>query len=99
METEAMGRTVTEATIENLEDLYAANKGQLAADKIRRLTVNDALVDTGATLLSLPTRLIQELGLRPQVKKLVTTSSAVTEATMYHAARLTLQGRQCTMHV
>jgi predicted aspartyl protease len=99
MESEAMGRTLTEATIENLEDLYAAKRGQIPIDEVRRIVVNDALVDTGATLLSLPSRLIQELGLRPQVNKLVSRSAGVTDATMYEAVRLTIQGRQCTMDV
>ena len=62
METETMGRVLTEATIENLEDLWAVKRGLLASEQVRQITVADALVDTGATLLSLPTRLIQQLG-------------------------------------
>ena len=99
METEAMGRTLTEATIENLEDLWAAKRNLIPADKVRRIVVADALADSGATLLSLPTRYIQQLGLNPQVKKRVTTSAGIVEATMYEAVRLTIQGRQCTMDV
>lgn len=99
METEVMGRVVTEATIENLEDLYSAHQGVISADKARRVVVPDALVDTGATLLSLPSRFIRQLGLRPQVKKRVTSSAGVVEATMYEAVRLTIQGRKCTMDV
>jgi hypothetical protein len=56
MESMEMGRVVTEATIENLEDLWAVKRGLLPAEGVRRLVVPDALVDTGATLLSLPTR-------------------------------------------
>lgn len=99
METATMGRVLTEATIESLEDLYSAKRGLLAANDVRRIVVSDALVDTGATLLSMPSRLIQQLGLRPQVKKRVTSSAGVVEATMYEAVRLTIQGRTCTMDV
>jgi predicted aspartyl protease len=99
METETMGRVLTEATIENLADLYMVHQGLLAPEKVRRISVNDALVDTGATLLSMPTRLIQQLGLNPQVKKRVTSSSGTTEATMFDAVRLTIQGRFCTVDV
>jgi len=63
METDEMGRVLTEATIENMEDLWASKRGMLADDAVRRITVDDALVDTGATLLSMPTRMIEQLGL------------------------------------
>jgi len=48
MELPTMGRVLTEATIENLKDLWAAEDGQRPSDQVRRITVNDALVDTGA---------------------------------------------------
>ncbi len=99
METETMGRVLTEATIESLEDSWAAKRGLMPVDQVRRVTVTDALVDTGATLLSLPTRLIRQLGLAERSKKRVTTSSGVSAATMYDAVRLTIQGRDCTMDV
>jgi predicted aspartyl protease len=99
METDTMGRVLTEATIENLEDLWRSNRGEMPPDQVRRITVTDALVDTGATLLSLPTRLIQQLGLSQTGAKRVTSSSGATEASMYQAVRLTIQGRQCTMDV
>jgi predicted aspartyl protease len=99
METETMGRVLTEATIENLEDLWAVKRGLLAAEQVRRITVADALVDTGATLLSLPTRLIQQLGLSRTSTKHVTSSIGVAEAGVYDAVRLTIQGRSCTMDV
>ncbi|HXG11707.1 MAG TPA: aspartyl protease family protein [Gemmataceae bacterium] len=99
METETMGRVFTEATIENLRDLWDAKRGMLPPEQVRRVTVTDALVDTGATLLSLPTRLIRQLGLSETGKKRVTSSGGVSEASMYDAVRLTIQGRECTMDV
>ena len=99
METAIMGRVITEATIENLEDLWAVKRGLMTADKSRRVCIPDALVDTGATLLSLPTKLIQELGLSKSGSKRVTSSVGVGEANMYEAVRLTIQGRSCTMDV
>lgn len=94
-----MGRVTTEATIENLQDLYAVKLGVTPADQARRVVVSDALVDTGATLLSLPTRLIQQLGLSRTTSKRVTSSTGPAEAWMYEAVRLTIQGRSCTMDV
>jgi predicted aspartyl protease len=94
-----MGRVLTEATIENLEDLWAAKRGLMPPDQVRRITVPDALVDTGATLLSLPTHLIQQLGLSEQHRKRVTSTSGTGEGAVYEAVRLTIQGRVCTMDV
>ena len=86
-------------TVENLADIYAVRVGALGVDQARRVVVTDALVDTGATLLSMPTRLIRELGLLPVSTKRVTTSAGVGEATLYDAVRLTVLGRSCSTDV
>lgn len=99
METETMGRVLTEATIENTEDLWAAKRGIISDSQVRRLALTDALVDTGATLLSLPTRMIRQLGLEKSGSKRVTSSTGGGEADLYSAVRLTIQGRSCTMDV
>ena len=99
MGSETMGRVLTEATIENLKDLWDAERGLLPPEKVRRITVADALVDTGATRLSLPTRLIRQLGLTPHRTRRVISSTGATEATIYEAVRLTIQDRDCTVDV
>ncbi len=99
MATETMGRVITEACIENLMDLWDVQRGIKPADQARRLLIQDALVDTGATLLSMPTRLIRALGLQKTGSKRVTSSTGPAEAAMYEAVRLTIQGRSCTMDV
>jgi predicted aspartyl protease len=99
MEKDSMGRVLTEATIENIKDLWAVERGLLPPEQARRIIVADALVDTGATLLSLPTRLIQQLGLAKTSSKRVTSSIGLAEAAVYDAVRLTIQGRACTMDV
>jgi predicted aspartyl protease len=99
METDTMGRVLTPATLENLKDLWDADRGLISSDKVRRLELSDAFVDTGATLLSLPSRLIQQLGLDKMGQKRVTSSTGGGEADIYSAVRLTIQGRSCTMDV
>ncbi|MGH7199388.1 MAG: aspartyl protease family protein [Planctomycetaceae bacterium] len=94
-----MGRVLTEATIENMEDLWAVKRGLLSDDQARHITIDDALVDTGATLLSLPTRLIRQLGLEQTSSKRVSSGMGLGEAAVYSAVRLTIQGRSCTMDV
>ena len=99
METATMGRVVTEATVENLKDLWAVEQGLRTVDQARRLIIPDALVDTGATLLSMPTSLIHQLGLLQTSTKRVTSSVGLTQTGLYEAVRLTIQGRTCTMDV
>src|SRR3954451_24751926 len=99
MEFDPMGRVLTEATVENLVDLWAAKRGLDPSDQIRRVTVSDALVDPGATTLELPTRLIQQLGLARSSEKRATSSTGTIQVALYEAVRLTIQGRSCTVDV
>jgi hypothetical protein len=94
-----MGRVLTEATIENVEDLWAVKRGLLPAEKARRIVLTDALVDSGASLVSLPTRLIRQLGLIKTGRRRVTSSVGPAEADLYEAVWLTIQDRWCTMDV
>lgn len=99
METQEMGRVTTEATIENIEDLWKLKNGMIGEQDVRRVKVGNALVDTGATLLSLPTRFIKQLGLDPSGSRRVVSSTGGTTAKMYSAVKLTIMGRECTMDV
>jgi predicted aspartyl protease len=99
METKVMGRVLTEATLENLNDVLNAENGVLPLERVRRYTVPDALVDTGATMLSLPANLIKKLGLQKYSRRRVRSTTGVAEADLYAAVRLTIQGRICTMDV
>ena len=58
-----MGKVLVTARVENIGDLFAANRGSLSPNSIRAVEVNDALVDTGATGLSMPRSLLASLGL------------------------------------
>lgn len=95
----SMGRVVTEMTVENLKDLYAAERNLIAPEHVRRMTIPNALVDTGATFLSLPTQMIQQLGLKKAFTKRVMTSKGPAESDVYDPVRLTIQGRTCTLDI
>lgn len=99
MESKTMGRVVVAATIENLGDVQNVRAGALAADQVRRVEVHDALVDTGASMLSMPRRLIEQLGLYPLRSRPVRTSSGSRVAQVYGTVRLTIQGRDCPSDV
>lgn len=104
MEPDTVGRVVTEATVENIEDLWAVKRGFQSPDQSRVITIPDALVDTGATLLSLPTALIERLGLARVSTKRVTSTwisssirgvdpSSVTRLTVANTWSSSIEGR------
>jgi len=99
MEKTDMGRVCVTAVIENLHDVNDVERRLLSADEIRRVEVRDALVDTGASMLSMPGRLIRRLGLRPVRERQVCTSAGSRNALVYGTVRLTIQGRDCPSDV
>ena len=99
METSEMGRILTEATIENLADLLLVERGLMSPAQARRIQVTDALVDTGATLLALPKRLIAQLGFTRRYSRLLISTTGKSEVDVYGTARLTIQGRDCPTDV
>ena len=99
MEPDVMGTVLTEATLENLADLWDAQQGRIRPEDVRRVTVTDALVDTGATMLSLPRHVIQALGLARRHTRRVRTSSGLHDADIYGTVRLTIGARDCPTDV
>ncbi len=93
METLEMGRVLTEATIYNLGDLFEAERGKLPADQVRKVTIPDALVDTGATTLAMPRSMLDQLGLTKRYEKQAVTAGGVQTMSVYAAARLEIMGR------
>ncbi len=94
-----MERVTVPAVIESIEDLYRVQRGELAADRVRRINVSEAIVDTGATALSLPRHLVGQLGLLSLRTRRAVTPVGVREVPTYGAVRLTVQGRDCVCDV
>jgi predicted aspartyl protease len=94
-----MGKVFVAAKIENMEDLFAVRKGELAPDAVRTVEVTDALVDTGATMLSLPGKLIRQLGLQKFRKRRAQTTAGVKDFDVYGTVQLTVQDRDCHVDV
>jgi len=99
METATVGRVLVEARIENMQDLWGVANGQIPLEKARSIMIQDALVDTGATMLSLPRELIEQLGLKSFTTKRVRTSQGERQVPIYDAVKLTILGRTCTIDV
>jgi predicted aspartyl protease len=99
MGTATMGKVIVTAKIENLEDLYDVGKALLTDDQVRRLEVHDAVVDTGATTLLLPKRMIAYLGLKPLRTRHSRGLGGNFLLTVYGTVRLTIQDRDCALDV
>ena len=99
MENATMGRVLVTAKIENLYDVENRETGRLPTNQVRSVEVSDALVDTGATILSMPKLLIAQLGLRPVRTRQARTSAGPVTVQMYGTVRLTIQGRDCPSDV
>ncbi len=93
-----MGRVVVPAVVENVNDRTRAERGELAPEQVRRVTV-DALVDTGATFLCLPESLVQQLGLEFDRTRQTRTFSGVAAMSIYGGARIEIEGRACRVEV
>jgi len=90
-----MGRVTVEAQLESIEDLYRVRRGDLSANQVRRITVPEALIDTGATSLSLPRTMIDALGLMQIRSRRVVTTTGITDVNIFGAVQLTIDGRDC----
>jgi predicted aspartyl protease len=99
MEIDTMGKVLVTAQIDNLNDLIGVQQGSRPADQVRSVVVTDALVDTGATTLAMPKRLIDQLGLVQFRTRQVRTAGGATTVAMYRAAQLIVQGRDCICDV
>jgi predicted aspartyl protease len=99
MEIMTMGKVVVPVLMENLEDLFRANSGEMSKDQVRTVEVQDALVDTGAVMLSVPKRMIAQLGLKPFRDRTVRTVGGIVQTTIYRAVQLSVQGREVTCDV
>jgi len=99
MGTEVMGKVTVSAVLENADDLVLVRKGLLSAESVRRVEVVDALIDSGATGLLVPRSLVAALGLEPLRVRTARTANGMVTIQVYHQARLTLQGRDCSVEV
>jgi predicted aspartyl protease len=99
MGTTSMGKVVVAACIENVYDLHEVSQGNRQPDAVRAVDVPDGLVDTGASTLSMPKRLVAQLGLKPLRSRQARTSAGAVTLQVFGTVRLTVQGRECTCDV
>ena len=92
-------RHTTRIELVNREDQLLAKAGVIAPGEIRQVTVEDAIVDTGATRLSLPKPLIEQLGLTPVGRTRARTTNGIVERFIYSEVRFTVLERAGTLEI
>ena len=92
-------RHTTQIELENQYDLVAVKLGVMNPERVRRVTVPDALVDTGATGLCLPTSLIEQLGLTPIEVRRARAATGIVERMLYSEVQFTILERTSTIQV
>ncbi|MDB9493266.1 aspartyl protease family protein [Spirulina major CS-329] len=91
-----MGKIITTLTIINRIDQAKAKEGLIPAEEVRSLTLENVLVDTGATTLCLPSDAIAQLGLDLLKEVDVSTATGFSKAKIFQDARISLLGREGT---
>lgn len=94
-----MGKVLVSAKIESVEDAYRVKFGLLQPEQARMIEIDNALIDTGAYELAMPTKLISALGLTSVSTRTARTAGGLRTMKIYGPVRLTILGRFCTCDV
>ena len=94
-----MGKVVVTIEISNNRDILKAEEKIIAENEIRKVILENVLVDTGATTLCLPKNQIEELGLSVSREVVVSTATGEYVTNIYNNAMLTIKGRNAIVEV
>jgi predicted aspartyl protease len=89
-----MGKVITTLVITNRLDEGKAEDGLIPIEQVRSVTLENVLVDRGATTLCLPKDVIARLGLRILKQVVVETAAGISEARIFQDASISLCGRE-----
>ena len=85
--------------VTNNKDLLKAEEKLIGETEIRKLVLNNVLVDTGATTLCLPKKYIEQLGLSILREVVVSTATGEYVTNIYNNAMLQVSGRSTIVEV
>ncbi|MBR8837658.1 MAG: aspartyl protease family protein [Stigonema ocellatum SAG 48.90 = DSM 106950] len=91
-----MGKVFTKLTVINRADQILTENGIIPPEQVRSITLENVLVDTGATTLCLPPEVIAKLGLRILKEVNVATAMGIGRARIFRDATIILCGREGT---
>ncbi|MEG3975196.1 aspartyl protease [Microcoleus sp. herbarium8] len=94
LQSKQMGQVITTITVTNFIDLVMAERGFISAEEVRSVNLDNVVVDTGATLLSLPAPLISQLGLKQVGERDVETSAGIKKGRIFAGAQIIVEGRE-----
>ncbi len=89
-----MGKIHTKLVIINNIDEILSEENVISKDKIRSCSIEDVLIDTGATTLALPARYIAQLGLKFMKTVAVSTATGISERKIYQNVKVRLMERE-----
>jgi predicted aspartyl protease len=92
----SMGKVLTTLTIINRADQVRAKDGTISSKQVRTLTLENVLVDSGATTLCLPSAAIATLGLELLKEVDVSTANGISKAKIFQDAKISVCGREGT---
>ena len=92
----SMGKIITTLTVTNRIDQAEVERGIIPPEQVRSMTLDNALVDTGATTLCLPPQIIAQLGLSLLKEVDVETANGIGKARIFQDAKISLVGREGT---
>ena len=94
LQAKQMGQVITTITVTNRIDRVMAERGFISADEVRSVILDNVVVDTGATLLSLPAPIISQLGLIQVGERDVETSAGIKKGRIFADAQIIVEGRE-----
>lgn len=80
--------------VTNLVDEILAERGFIPNEQIRSVTLDNVLVDTGATRLCLPADIITQLGLPLAGEIDVKTAAGICKTRLFKRVSITVEGRK-----
>lgn len=93
-----IGKVTTTIIVTNLVDQILATRQFIPAEHVRSLTLDNVLVDTGATRLCLPEEIISQLGLTLQGEVEVKTAVGIRKVRIFKGLNLSIEGRKGTFN-
>ncbi|MDP8932770.1 MAG: aspartyl protease [Cyanobacteriota bacterium] len=94
LQAKQMGQVITTITVTNRIDRVMAERGFISAEEVRSVILDNVVVDTGATLLSLPAPIISQLGLIQVGERDVETSAGIKKGRIFADAQIIVEGRE-----
>lgn len=90
----SMGKVIVTLALTNWADEVLADRNFILASEVRSCTINDAVVDTGASRLCLPEDVVRQLGLKQTATIEARTAVGLQTLKVYEGLKLTVEGRE-----